>query len=95
MQDLPSIIHGAVWVYAAFACCSFRDQCKQTLEEFKGIIATLKQQPAGIEELTELREFMDDTPAKLEALAVEIKAALHIFDVLESFKYRVRTAWYQ
>lgn len=34
---------------------------------------------------------MDDTPTKLEALAVDIKAVLHIFDVLESFKYRVST----
>ncbi|CDI85223.1 hypothetical protein EPH_0053350 [Eimeria praecox] len=67
----------------------FRDQCKQTLEEFKQIAITLKQQPTGIEELTELREFMDDTPAKLEALAVDIKAVLHTFDVLESFKYRL------
>ncbi|CDJ34396.1 uncharacterized protein EMH_0001030 [Eimeria mitis] len=67
----------------------FRDQCKQTLEEFKRITTTLRQQPTGIEELTELREFMDDTPTKLEALAVDIKAVLHIFDVLESFKYRL------
>lgn len=72
------------------AYLSFREQCTQTLEEFRKISIILKQQPPGIDELTELREFMDDTPAKLEALAVDIKSALHMFDVLETFKYRVR-----
>ena len=69
--------------------CSFREQCIQTLEEFKQISSRLKEHPKGIEELTELREFMDDIPAKLETLATAIKAALHIFDVLEGFKYKV------
>lgn len=68
---------------------SFREQCTQTLEEFKRISSTLKQQPNGIEELTELREFMDDIPMKLENLAISIKGALHIFEVLDAFKYRV------
>ncbi|KAL8455649.1 hypothetical protein Emag_000471 [Eimeria magna] len=60
----------------------------ETLEEFKLISLTLKQQPKGIEELTDLREFMDDIPTKLESLAVNMRANLQVFEVLEAFKYK-------
>lgn len=61
----------------------------QTLEGFKAISSALKNKPRGIEELTELREFMDNIPTQLESLAVGIKTALRTFDTLEGFKYRV------
>lgn len=92
MRALEIASHCSVWCLTAPLCRSFREQCTQTLDEFRRISSTLQQQPKGIEELTELREFMNDIPTKLEALAVNMKATLHIFDVLETFKYRVTRA---
>ncbi|OEH74384.1 dynein heavy chain related protein [Cyclospora cayetanensis] len=87
--NLKSILRGASQLLLDALAKRFREQCNQTLEEFMRISTTLLRRPGGIEELTELREYMDDIPTKLEDLAIKIKSALHIFEVLEAFKYRL------
>ncbi|KAL8439659.1 hypothetical protein Efla_004567 [Eimeria flavescens] len=87
-HNLKSTITGtSQMLLEALAKC-FRDQCLQTLAEFKQITHILKQQPQGIEELTDLREYIDDIPSKLEALALRIRTSLQLFDDLEAFKYK-------
>ncbi|CBZ56170.1 Dynein heavy chain 1, axonemal, related [Neospora caninum Liverpool] len=67
----------------------FRDQCTHTLDQFRGLFATLKKRPRNIEELTETKAFIGDIPAKLERLAFDIKTNLHTFAILEDFKYKL------
>ncbi|KAL8275069.1 hypothetical protein Esti_000948 [Eimeria stiedai] len=87
-NNLISTIRGVSQLLLDALARRFREQCLQTLEKFKDISLMVKQQPKGIEELTDLREYMDDIPTKLESLAVNIRANLQLFEVLEAFKYK-------
>lgn len=48
----------------------------------------LKQQPEDIEELTQLKEYMQGLPNELQKIDQEQKSSLEIYKILEEFNYK-------
>ena len=51
----------------------------------------VKEQPADIESLTNLKKYIQDVPNELEKVQTEIQNCLDIFTLLEDFQYRFPT----
>ena len=67
--------------------------CEGVDAKFKDIRTELEKFPSDIEELTDMKNFIDDIPAKLNnELRPAIEQAVRAFDVLDEAKHRVARA---
>ena len=66
-----------------------KTRCEEINKNFKKIEAELKKQPADIQELTKLKEYMATVPLTVSNYRDPISEAMDSFDVLDQFNYRL------
>jgi dynein heavy chain len=65
-----------------------RTKTYNLLSEFIDIEKRIRSLPKNIEELTELNEFLNALPGKLEKMNEEIKSSMEIYDILDIFGHK-------
>mgnify|MGYP006950259597 CR=1 FL=1 len=58
-----------------------------TIDAFYKINDKINSQPKDIEELSQIRDFMQSVPAEIEKLDGQIKLGMQVYGILEEFKY--------
>lgn len=58
-----------------------------TIDAFFKINDKINSSPNNIEELSQIRDFMQSVPAEIEKLDVSIKQGMQVYQILEEFKY--------
>ncbi|BHF69813.1 Dynein heavy chain 1, axonemal [Sparganum proliferum] len=66
-----------------------RKEADKTCEIFQGIAARLFERPNTIEELTELREYIDNIPETMEEQQENIDKCLADYDLIDDFYYNI------
>lgn len=66
-----------------------KTRCEELTKNFKKIEGELKKQPADIQELTKLKEYMATVPLTVSTYRDPIGEAMDSFDVLDQFNYRL------
>jgi dynein heavy chain len=58
-----------------------------TIDAFYKINDKINSQPKDIEELSQIRDFMQSVPGEIEKLDVQIKLGMQVYEILADFKY--------
>jgi dynein heavy chain len=58
-----------------------------TIDSFYKINDKINSSPNNIEELSQIRDFMQSVPSEIEKLDVSIKQGMQVYQILEEFKY--------
>jgi len=58
-----------------------------TIDAFYKINDKINSQPKDIEELSQIRDFMQSVPSEIEKLDGQIKLGMQVYAILEDFKY--------
>jgi len=59
----------------------------ETIDSFYKINDKINSQPKDIEELSQIKDFMNGVPGEIEKLDVSIKQGMQVYHILEEFKY--------
>lgn len=58
-----------------------------TIDAFFKINDKINSSPKDIEELSQIRDFMQSVPAEIEKLDGQIRLGMQVYGILEEFKY--------
>ena len=64
------------------------NKCTEMMDRFKEMQAIIVRDPEDIEDLTEIKEFMEKVPIELKKMKPDMDQCMEVFGMLDDFNYK-------